>query len=476
VREVKELIKDGFHPVVFCRFIDTAEYLARQLRGALPSKVRIESITGLLPSAEREARIALLVNDPGDFVLVCTDCLSEGVNLQRHFNAVLHYDLAWNPTRHEQREGRVDRFGQQKREVRVITYYGADNPIDGVILDVLIRKHKAIKSDLGVSVAVPGSSEQIAQALFEGALFRQSTRSGNREPTFDFFDDLSGKKAKIHSEWDSARDREKASRSRFAQHTLSPEAVAAELASVRAAIGRSEDVERFFCAVLRAATVPIQEKSKALTVHLSNQTPRALRQALGRDEAFTGRFNLPLEDGEVYLERTSPLVEGLASWTLDQALDPMARDDRPVAARCGAVSTTAVNTRTTLLVARFRYQMKTGGPDSETLLAEEIVPLACTGPAERPQWLTPEDGERLLAARPDRNLLPTAIDQQLGLLLPDLLKLQASLASVARQRAAAQLAAHERVREAARAKGRVTIEPALPADILGAYVLLPRLA
>jgi hypothetical protein len=120
--------------------------------------------------------------------------------------------------------------------------------------------------------------------------------------------------------------------------------------------------------------------------------------------------------------------------------------------------------------------MKTGGPDSETLLAEEIVPLACTGPAERPQWLTPEDGERLLAARPDRNLLPTAIDQQLGLLLPDLLKLQASLASVARQRAAAQLAAHERVREAARAKGRVTIEPALPADILGAYVLLPRLA
>jgi SNF2 family DNA or RNA helicase len=180
VREVKELIRDGYHPVVFCRFIDTSEYLARQLREALPPKIRVESVTGLLPSSEREARIAALVNDPGDFVLVCTDCLSEGINLQRHFNAVLHYDLAWNPIRHEQREGRVDRFGQQKREVRVITYYGTDNPIDGVILDVLIRKHKAIKSDLGVSVAVPGSSEQIAEALFEGALFRQSTRSGGR--------------------------------------------------------------------------------------------------------------------------------------------------------------------------------------------------------------------------------------------------------------------------------------------------------
>jgi SNF2 family DNA or RNA helicase len=46
-------------------------------------------------------------------VLVATDCLSEGINLQEHFDAVVHYDLSWNPTRHEQREGRVDRFGQE---------------------------------------------------------------------------------------------------------------------------------------------------------------------------------------------------------------------------------------------------------------------------------------------------------------------------------------------------------------------------
>jgi hypothetical protein len=220
----------------------------------------------------------------------------------------------------------------------------------------------------------------------------------------------------------------------------------------------------------------MQERSKALTVHLSNEVPRALRQTLGRDEAFTGRFDLPLEEGELYLGRTSPLVEGLASWTLDQALDPAARDGNPVAARCGVVSTTAVTARTTLLVARFRYQMKTVGADVETLLAEEIVPLACTGPADGPQWLLPDESEQLLAARPDRNLLATAIDQQLGLLLPALPRLQGSLATVARQRASAQLAAHERVREAARAKGRVTVEPVLPADILGAYVLLPRLA
>jgi superfamily II DNA or RNA helicase len=476
LREIKELLKDGFQPVVFCRFVDTADYVARELRKALPAKVRVESVTGLLPPAEREARIAALVAEPGDYVLVCTDCLSEGVNLQDHFNAVLHYDLAWNPTRHEQREGRVDRFGQKKSQVRVITYYGADNPIDGVILDVLIRKHKSIKSDLGVAVAVPGSSEQIAEVLFAGALFRKKAKSDSSQLTLSFFEDLGPMKEAIHAAWEDARDREIASRSRFAHHSLSPQAVAAELQSVRAAIGRSEDVARFFSAVLQSANVPTKRKDKSVTVFLSNEVPRALRQAIGRDEPFIGQFDLPLEEHEVYLGRTSPIVEGLASWTLDQALDPAGRDVRPVAARCSVISTSSVTSRTTLLLARFRYHLQIGGANAETILAEEIVPLVCTGMAESPQWLTPEEGERLLSVQPDKNLIATAIEQQIGILLPALLKFQKALEPIAADRAAAQLAAHERVREAARTKGRVTIQPVLPVDILGAYVLLPRLS
>ena len=399
VREIKALLKDGFHPVVFCRFVDTAEYVARHLRAALAKDVRAESVTGRLPHAEREERIALLAAEGGQFVLVCTDCLSEGINLQDHFDAVLHYDLAWNPTRHEQREGRVDRFGQGKPEVRVITWYGADNPIDGVILDVLIRKHKSIKSALGVTVAVPGSSEQIAETLFEGALFRERAGANMRQLALDFIDELDVEMQAIHAEWENARDREKASRSRFAQYTLDPEAVAAELDSVRVAIGRSEDVARFFTAVLQTANVPVRSNGRAVTVHLGPQTPRALRQAIGRDEPFTGRFDLPLPNSEIYLGRTSPVIEGLASWTLDQALDPESRDTAAVASRCGVIASSAVTTRTTLLIARFRYHLRTAGSDDRTVLCEEIAPLACTGSAETAHWLSPEEGERLLAAR-----------------------------------------------------------------------------
>ena len=471
VREVESLLKDGFHPVVFCRFIDTADYVARHLRKVLRA-ARVEVVTGRLPPAEREDRIASLAEDGGEFVLVCTDCLSEGINLQEHFDAVLHYDLAWNPTRHEQREGRVDRFGQKAPEVRVVTYYGTDNPIDGVILDVLIRKHKSIKSDLGVTVAVPGSSEQIAEALFEGALFRDQEGAG--QLSLDFIDSLDSQKQDLHVEWENARDREKASRSRFAQHSIKPGAVAGELETVRAAIGRSDDVARFFLDVLRTANVPVQLNGKA-EAGISKETPRSLRQAIGKDEPFTGRFDLPLQEGDIYLGRTSPVVEGLASWTLDQALDPQSRDIGAVAARCGAVATSDVTERTVLLVTRFRYHLRRGGAAGETILCEEIVPLAYAGPAEEPNWLSSEESEGLLAARPERNLLPTAIDQQLGLLLPGLSSLQVPLEDLADERAAQQLQAHQRVRTATHGRGRISVEPVLPVDILGAYVLLPKL-
>ena len=471
VREIKALLKNGFHPVVFCRFIDTADYVARHLREALPGAA-VEAVTGRLPPAEREARIRSLAGGEGAFVLVCTDCLSEGINLQERFDAVLHYDLAWNPTRHEQREGRVDRFGQRAPEVRVITYFGADNAIDGVILDVLIRKHKSIKSDLGVAVAVPGSSEQIAEALFEGALFRDREEAG--QLALDFIEQIDAQKQELHGEWENARDREKESRSRFAQHAVKPEAVAAELAGVRAAIGGSADVSRFFVDVLRTVNVPVQLNGHA-KVHVSNETPRTLRQAIDREEPFTGRFELPLQAGELYLGRTSPVVEGMASWLLDQALDAESRDAGAVAARCGAIFTSAVDVRTTLLVARFRYHLGGGGAGGEALLCEEIAPLACTGPAAAPDWLPAEEGERLMAARPERNLLPTAIDQQLGVLLPSLPVFQDSLESVAAERAAALMEAHRRVRAAARERRRIAVEPVLPVDLLAAFVLLPRL-
>src|SRR5919201_5487973 len=167
---VKDLVGDGFRPILYCRYIATAEYLADELRRRVRD-VEVVAVTGALPQEERMARVAALALHERR-VLVATDCLSEGINLQEHFDAVVHYDLSWNPTRHEQREGRVDRFGQNTDPVRVLTYFGADNRIDGIVLDVLLRKHKAIRDSLGISVPVPVDSNAVLEAILEGVLLR----------------------------------------------------------------------------------------------------------------------------------------------------------------------------------------------------------------------------------------------------------------------------------------------------------------
>src|SRR5690606_23134022 len=171
---VQALLADGFDPIVFCRFIDTAEYVAEHLRSTLSKVATVECVTGTLPPSEREARIDDLRAVEGRHVLVATDCLSEGVNLQDAFQAVVHYDLAWNPTRHEQREGRVDRFGQTVDAVRAVTILGADNLIDEIVMRVLIRKHEEIRKSHGVSVPVPNFSNTVVESLMEELLTSNS--------------------------------------------------------------------------------------------------------------------------------------------------------------------------------------------------------------------------------------------------------------------------------------------------------------
>src|SRR5271165_2237886 len=129
VKILKPLIAGGVNPVVFCRFIATADHVAAGLRKAFP-KLRIQTVTGALTPEDRRARVDDMA-EAEQRLLVATDCLSEGVNLQQLFDTVIHYDLCWNPTRHQQREGRVDRFGQPAELVRSVLLFSPDSAIDG---------------------------------------------------------------------------------------------------------------------------------------------------------------------------------------------------------------------------------------------------------------------------------------------------------------------------------------------------------
>ena len=132
IKALEDMLKKGHSPVIFCRYIATAEQIGAALQ-KFASKHVVEVVTGSMPSEEREIRVEELGGHENR-ILVATDCLSEGINLQAWFDAVIHYDLSWNPTRHQQREGRIDRFGQKAPIVRSVLMYGENNPVDGAVL------------------------------------------------------------------------------------------------------------------------------------------------------------------------------------------------------------------------------------------------------------------------------------------------------------------------------------------------------
>jgi hypothetical protein len=463
---VKKLLADGYNPILFCRFIPTADYVAAQLRSALPGKVEVVAITGLLPPTERELRVEQMGQYP-QRVLVATDCLSEGINLQAYFNAVVHYDLSWNPTRHEQREGRVDRFGQPSTTVRTVTYYGTDNQIDGIVLDVLLRKHKAIRTSLGISVPLPANTSEVIQALMNGLLLRGGQISPH-QLVLPFMNDMTV--TDLQLDWENVSDREKQSRTLFAQRALKVDEVAKEWQAMRVAIGTAVDVERFVTEVVKAHQGYVTPRPEGLEVTLPNK--QALIDSCGGLQTFTARFTLPVTDKVRYLSRTHPLVEGLAAYTMDTALDPL---QEGVAKRCGVIRTRDVTTRTVLLLLRFRYHLTTHYGQAEVpLLAEACEVAAFRGRTQAPEWLSGEEAEALLQAQPGANITPEQAGAQIQRLLADLAPLRPALTELAEARSQALLEAHRRVRLASGQKGvRHTVRPQLPADILGVYILLP---
>lgn len=474
IKLVREFVNQGHAPIVFCRFIPTAEHVAEALRHSLPKGVDIAAVTGTLAPEEREARILELSNSEKR-VLVATDCLSEGVNLQTAFDAIIHYDLSWNPTRHEQREGRVDRYGQPHPKVYVRTMYGTDNQIDGIVLDVLIRKHKTIRSSLGISVPVPTQSDELIEAIFEGLLLRGLDRSGTQQGVlFDNLDDyVKPKAADLGRKWDAAAERERRSQTVFAQASLKPDEVMQELESATAALGGANLLERFLTSTIPAHKGTITRMNTgAFDLDLAN-SPVALKDLVRADQQrLRVRLAPPQGPTETLLTRAHPFTETLATYVLDTALDEHLDG---AAKRAGVMRTRAVTTRTTLLLARFRYHLTTTQGDlTWQTFAEDIVPLAYQGNPDTARWLTDDAAAALLTAEPSANIDAGQAREYHQRFLDHSTALLPHLEAVAATRAATLLDAHQRVREAAKAKGlRYQAAPLLPVDILGAYTYLP---
>jgi hypothetical protein len=150
--------------IIFTEYKTTLDYLflrfKSKFQGDYESRIRIlfggKSHAGLM---NRDEVIAAF-NDPEDpiRILIATDVASEGLNLQESARLVFHFDIPWNPSRLEQRNGRLDRHGQA-RDVTVF-HFTSEDDADLKFVGKVVQKVHEIREDLG-------SMGQVFDAAFE---------------------------------------------------------------------------------------------------------------------------------------------------------------------------------------------------------------------------------------------------------------------------------------------------------------------
>ena len=189
--------------LVFTTFKDTAEYLYDNLSDlAAELNLNVAMVSGDVTRTKSPPNNfnAILTNfaprargradDEGDEIdlLIATDCISEGQNLQ-DCDTVLNYDIHWNPVRIIQRFGRIDRIGSRNKSVRMINYWPTED------MEVYLRLQSRVEARMALAdAAATGSEDPLNESAYEQVQmelnFRDQQLKQLREEVLDF-DDLS---------------------------------------------------------------------------------------------------------------------------------------------------------------------------------------------------------------------------------------------------------------------------------------------
>ncbi len=195
--------------LIFTEYDDTKRYLVSRLEAAIAGSdradARINIFHGPTPPPKREEIKQAFNTDPRKHpvrILIATDAAREGLNLQAHCSNLFHFDVPWNPSRMEQRNGRIDRKLQAKDEVFCHYFVYTQRPEDR-ILQVLVRKTETIKKELGsLSQVIDAKlTKSMSLGIRHGAI-------DDLEAEIDATDIADNHRAAIEDELEASRERQ----------------------------------------------------------------------------------------------------------------------------------------------------------------------------------------------------------------------------------------------------------------------------
>jgi len=472
---VTDWLNKDFNPIIFCRYIATANYLGELLKPVLEKKfkgIQVEVISSELHDEQRKEKISEMTLAPKR-LLIATDCLSEGINLQEGFNAIIHYDLPWNPNRLEQREGRIDRFGQKADVVKVVLLCG-NNPVDAVVLNVLLRKARQIRESTGISVPFPEDSQTITDAVLHAVLLNPHGVTVDSQMKLDFGESeiIAEKEREVTHAYAEAEKKEIASRNIFRQNAIKPNEIEDDLKEIDEAIGDVAAVEMFVTGAMQFLGVQMDKYKEGYRLFTAN-LPSRLKGMLPPKNEILISFQSPTPEGYKYLGRNHLFTEQLCQHIIGLSLD---KGNHIRAARTSVIRTKEVKEKTVLVQFRVRNVISESN-NTNQLVAEEMLLWGFKGNISSGNYLSADEAKKLLMQTVPSANVPAQeqkhwIEEELNW-LQDKKQFNQVTDPVGLQRAGLLVESHERYRKVVGGKKFKVVEPVLPMDVLGFYVLLP---
>lgn len=486
LRLVEFAVGMGKSPIVFCQYIQTAEYVGKYISEHLKSNrktkdVVVGVITSRLADEERKIKIDELAANPRP-VLVCTDCLSEGVNLQQAFDTVIHYDLPWNPNRVEQRNGRIDRFGQTSPEVLISTIYADNNPVDKIVLNVLYKKQDEIKKRLGIYLPIAENDASLMERIMNEILVLKTESQTDFMQKSLFDDDEEWKNWEDEQrelEIKRVEEDQKLSRTYYAHNNkqMSPERLVDSLKEARDVIGGVEDTERFVINELIHSGVEIIKDAPLCYHFLESSLPKELRnRGYFRPDSkgiIRISFASPTPKSYTYIGRNHIFVEDLSRSVVNDTIN----GGQLAAARAMVMATDSVTTRTTVMLMRVRSVIKDSKIADCQLVGEEMIFIGYRGNIDRHDFISTEECKKLFfEAKASENIDPAVQAAQFAKLtgwVDNEEVLRTHTDEIALDRANRLVESFAKYRTYLNSAQYQVIEPVLPMDVIAAFVFLP---
>jgi hypothetical protein len=169
--------------IIFTEWEDTKSYIVAQIEQLILKthlgEQRIATFHGTTSKDKRE-EIKRAFNAPPDQhplrILIATDAAREGLNLQSHCHNLFHFDIPWNPSRLEQRNGRIDRKLQPAPQV-YCHYFNYVQRAEDPLVQKIVEKSERIRAELG----------SVPQVIIQD--FMKLVKQGNRATSLNVFMD-----------------------------------------------------------------------------------------------------------------------------------------------------------------------------------------------------------------------------------------------------------------------------------------------